>query len=111
MYTTIDGRLQAAANRAVRIGLIEYDRRHGFRGAVGHVNVAPEGRPEQLDSQVDEYSTVGILSPAVVVSVAEKSARVYVKNRGFAQIDWDGMSWARKGQGNGEALGPPPKTA
>ena len=28
----IDGRLQTAANRAVRIGLIEYDRRHGWRG-------------------------------------------------------------------------------
>jgi penicillin-binding protein 1A len=113
VYTTIDGRLQAAANRAVRIGLIEYDRRHGFRGPVGHVTVAPEGRPEQLDSQVDEYSTVGILSPAVVVSVAEKTVRVYVKGRGFAQIDWDGMSWARKagGGGGGEALGAPPKTA
>jgi len=112
VYTTIDGRLQAAANRAVRIGLIEYDRRHGFRGAVGHVNIAPEGRPDQLDSQVDEYSTVGILSPAIVVSVAEKSARVYVKTRGFAQIDWDGMSWARKaGTPSGEALGSAPKTA
>jgi penicillin-binding protein 1A len=110
VYTTIDGRLQAAANRAVRIGLIEYDRRHGFRGPVGHVNVAPEGRPEQLDSQVDEYSTVGILSPAVVVSVAEKTLRVYVKSRGFAQIDWDGMSWARKAS-TGEALGASPKTA
>jgi penicillin-binding protein 1A len=112
VYTTIDGRLQAAANRAVRIGLIEYDRRHGFRGPVGHVTLAPEGRPEQLDSLVDEYSTVGILlSPAVVVSVAEKAARVYVKGRGFAQIDWDGMSWARKAAASGEALGPPPKTA
>jgi penicillin-binding protein 1A len=110
VYTTIDGRLQAAANRAVRIGLIEYDRRHGFRGPVGHVNVAPEGRPEQLDSLVDEYSSVGVLSPAVVVSVADKAVRVYAKNRGFAQIDWDGMSWARKAA-TGEALGAPPKTA
>jgi penicillin-binding protein 1A len=110
VYTTIDGRLQAAANRAVRIGLIEYDRRHGFRGPVGHVEVAPEGRPEQLDGLVDEYSTVGVLSPAVVVSVADKAVRVYVKGRGFAQIDWDGMSWARKAA-TGEALAPPPKTA
>jgi penicillin-binding protein 1A len=110
VYTTIDGRLQAAANRAVRIGLIEYDRRHGYRGPVGHVEVAPEGRPEQLDGLVDEYSTVGVLSPAVVVSVADKAVRVYVKGRGFAQIDWDGMSWARKAA-TGEAPAPPPKTA
>ncbi|MGH8140593.1 MAG: penicillin-binding protein 1A [Steroidobacteraceae bacterium] len=110
VYTTIDGRLQAAANRAVRIGLIEYDRRHGWRGPVGHVNIAAEGRPEQLDELVDEYASVGDLSPAVVVSVAEKTVRVYVKARGFAQIDWDGLSWARK-KTSGEALGPAPKTA
>src|SRR5215475_14921832 len=112
VYTTVDGRLQAAANRALRIGLIEYDRRHGFRGPVGHVNVAPEGRPEQLDALVDEYATVGILSPAVVVSVADKAVRVYVKGRGFAQIDWDGMSWARKVAATaGGPLGTPPKSA
>src|SRR5579864_958500 len=40
VYTSIDGRLQTAANRAVRIGLIEYDRRHGYRGPVGHVSVS-----------------------------------------------------------------------
>jgi penicillin-binding protein 1A len=110
VFTTIDGRLQGAANRAVRIGLIEYDRRHGFRGPIGHANVTAEGRPEQLDGLVDEYSTVGDLSPAVVVSVAEKAVRVYVKGHGFAQIDWDGMSWARK-VGTGDVLAPPPKTA
>jgi penicillin-binding protein 1A len=111
VYTTIDSRLQSAANRAVRIGLIEYDRRHGYRGAVGHVTVAPEGRPEQLDNQVDEYSSTGILSPAIVVSVAEKTVRVYVKGRGFAQIDWDGLSWARPAGTSGGAMGAPPKTA
>lgn len=111
VYTTVDNRLQAAANRAVRIGLIEYDRRHGYRGPVGHVDISAAARPEQLDAAVDEYSSVGILTPAVVVSVAEKIVRVYAKGRGFAQIDWDGMSWARKASAAGEALGPPPKAA
>jgi penicillin-binding protein 1A len=109
VYTTIDGRLQADAVRAVRIGLIEYDRRHGWRGPVGHVDSAENATPAQLDEQVDEYGSVGDLAPAVVVSVADKSARVYVKSHGFAQIDWDGLSWARKPQG--DALGPAPKSA
>jgi penicillin-binding protein 1A len=110
VYTTIDGRLQAAANRAVRIGLIEYDRRHGWRGPIGHVNVTAEGRPDQLDDLVDEYSTVGNLSPAVVVSVTAQTVRVYAKSRGFAQIEWDGMSWARKAT-SGETPSPSPKAA
>jgi penicillin-binding protein 1A len=110
VYTTIDGRLQAAANRAVRIGLIEYDRRHGWRGPVGHVEIAASGRPEQLDELVDEYTSVGNLAPAVVVSVASRTARVYVRSRGFAQIEWDGLSWAKK-PGPNNTLGPAPKSA
>ena len=110
VYTTIDGRLQAAANRALRIGLIEYDRRHGFRGPVGHAQLAANGQPDQLDELVNEYVSVGNLLPAVVVSVAPKSVRVYAKGRGFSQIDWDGMSWARK-PGSNETVGPPPKSA
>jgi penicillin-binding protein 1A len=110
VYTTIDGRLQAAANRALRIGLIEYDRRHGYRGPAGHVDVAASSKPEQLEEVVDEYAAVGNLLPAVVVSVQPKSLRVYAKARGFAQIDWDGLSWARK-PGSNETVGPAPKSA
>src|SRR5262249_7498125 len=35
VYTTLDGRLQTAANNAVREGLMEYDHRHGYRGRIG----------------------------------------------------------------------------
>ncbi len=34
VVTTIDSRLQKAANTALRAALLEYDRRHGFRGPV-----------------------------------------------------------------------------
>jgi penicillin-binding protein 1A len=110
VYTTIDGRLQAAANRALRIGLIEYDRRHGFRGPVGHAQLPAGGNPDQLEELVDEYVSAGNLLPAVVVSVAPKTVRVYAKGRGFSQIDWDGMSWARKAGAN-ESVGSVPKSA
>ena len=39
VYTTIDGRLQKAANRALRMGLIDYTRRHGWRGATNKVEL------------------------------------------------------------------------
>jgi len=105
VYTTIDSRLQTAAVRAVRLGLIEYDRRHGWRGPLGHAEIEGKKTPEQFDALLEEYSGVGILWPAVVVSVADKSARVFVKSRSFAQVAWDGLSWAHKEEG------PPPKTA
>jgi penicillin-binding protein 1A len=110
VYTTVDGRLQAAANRALRIGLIEYDRRYGFRGPAGHAELAANSKPEQLEELVDEYASVGNLLPAVVVSVAPKTVKVYAKARGFAQVEWDGLSWARKANNN-ETTGPAPKSA
>jgi len=109
VYTTIDGRLQADANRAVRVGLIEYDRRHGWRGPAGHVELPAHGEPD-YDDLVDEYAAIGNLSPAIVLAVAEKSARVYVKALGPVEIEWDGLSWARKELRN-ETVGPAPKEA
>ncbi|MBV8909599.1 MAG: penicillin-binding protein 1A [Gammaproteobacteria bacterium] len=109
VYTTIDGRLQTAANRAVRVGLIEYDRRHGWRGPAGHVDLPAHGEPH-FDNLVDEYSAIGNLSPAIVTAVGEKNAHAYVKGLGAVQIDWDGLSWARR-QLRSDAVGPAPKEA
>jgi penicillin-binding protein 1A len=109
VYTTIDGRLQAGAVRAVRVGLIEYDRRHGWRGPAGHVDLPAHGEPD-YDDLVDEYAAIGNLSPAIVVAVTDKSARAYVKSIGMVHIEWDGLSWARR-ELRSEALGPAPKEA
>jgi penicillin-binding protein 1A len=110
VYTTIDGRLQALANRAVQLGLLEYDRTRGWRGPIGHTALAPGATPAQLEQLVDEYTPIGMLSPAVVVKVGTQDTEVYVRSRGFADIGWDGLSWARKALGE-DALGPNPRTA
>jgi len=110
VYTTVDGRLQAAANRAVRIGLITYDRRYGYRGPANHVSISANTQPDDLEEELDEYPPTGVLTPAIVMSVAEKTARVYVKSLGVQTINWDGLSWARKDE-SGDLMGPPPKSA
>jgi len=86
VYTTIDGRLQTAANRAVRVGLIEYDRRHGWRGPAGHVDLPAHGEPGYAEL-VDEYAAIGNLAPAIVTAVAARSVRAYVKTLGAVEID------------------------
>jgi penicillin-binding protein 1A len=110
VYTTIDSRLQAAANRAVRLGLIEYDRRYGWRGPLSHVALSASAQPAQLDGALEEYPSMGLLTPAVVVSVADKTARVFVKASGYQIINWDGLAWARKSHA-GEVASMPPKSA
>jgi penicillin-binding protein 1A len=110
VYTTIDGRLQSLANRAVQLGLIEYDRQQGWRGPIGRTVLASDATRAQLEQLVDEYTPLGMLFPAVVVKVGQQDAQVYVRSRGLADIDWGGLSWARKALGE-DALGPSPKSA
>ena len=110
VYTTVDGRLQVAAQRAVQLGLIAYDRRHGYRGPIGRTVLSARVTPAQLHTLVDEYGPIGVLSPAVVTRVGRKSATVYVRSHGFARIGWGGLVWARK-EYSVDALGPVPKTA
>ena len=81
VYTTIDGRLQAAANRALRIGLIDYTRRHGWRGAINKVELGGNEHPEELEALLDEYGADRrLLQPAVVVIGGARNRRdVYIK--------------------------------
>jgi membrane carboxypeptidase/penicillin-binding protein len=44
--TTIDSRLQAAANRAMRDTLMAYDERHGYRGPLAKVELPPGAAAE-----------------------------------------------------------------
>src|SRR6188508_1494680 len=110
VYTTIDGRLQKAANRALRIALVDYSRRQGWHGARNRAELTGNEDSEALEALLDEYGSVGLLQPALVISVAEKQARVYVKSAGLANIEWAGMSWAKR-RTSELALGPDPKSA
>lgn len=109
VFTTIDARLQTAANRAVRVGLINFDRQRGYRGALGKVEVPAAPNGDELDALLREYPTVSVLEPAVVLRVAETSADVHVRGRGTARIGWEGISWAGKALSNGK--GATPKSA
>lgn len=110
VYTTIDGRLQTAANRAVQLGLISYARRHGYRGPLRHLSLEAHPSTRTLEAALSGLSPLGDLRPAVVVAVAANSAHVYVQGGGFAQIDWDGLSWARRRLSDSHT-GPAPQRA
>ena len=110
VYTTIDARLQTAANRAVRLGLIEYDQRHGYRGPLAHVRLPAAAGTARLEAALANVPQIGDLQPALVMAVGAREARVYVQSQGFAQIDWDGLSWARS-RVSDTVLGPRPTRA
>jgi penicillin-binding protein 1A len=110
VYTTIDGRLQKAANRALRMGLVDHSRRHGWNGPTNKVELTGNEDLNALEVLLDEYGTAGFLQPAIVISIAEKQAKGYVKGEGVTSIEWAGMSWAMR-RASDLAFGPEPKSA
>ncbi len=75
---------------------MEYDRRHGYRGAVATVDLSKLPTPKDLDGQLEEFPIVGGLRPAIVQKVEAKSARIYVKDLGEITLPWEKLSWARR---------------
>jgi penicillin-binding protein 1A len=99
VVTTIDGRLQAAANRAQRIGLITYDRRYGYRGRLGKVRLPSGATASALDELLEKFEAVGLLQTAVVTKVGDRGAQVHIRGGSTAKIEWDGLSWATGSSG------------
>jgi penicillin-binding protein 1A len=96
VFTTIDSRLQAAATVALRTGLMEYDRRHGYRGATAKVDLTRNTTAAELDGQLEEFPVIGGLRPAIVEKVEARSAKIYVKDLGLVELPWEKLSWARR---------------
>lgn len=122
VFTTISKKLQTAAQQALKNNLINYDQRHGYRGAL--TSLRPEFKEEKLNkinsktisdttahsievkpqqpitalevadslSQVNYYQN---LVPAVIIKVNELSAEIMLGDKQTATISWSGMSWAR----------------
>ena len=96
VYTTLDSRLQAAATVALRTGLLEYDMRHGYRGASVKVDMSKLATPAQFDAQLEEFPIIGGLKPAIVQQVEARSAKIYVKDLGAVTLPWEKLLWARR---------------
>ncbi len=96
VVTTIKDRNQTAANDALRKGLLDYDERHGYRGPEHHYDLSSDMNEETWKSLLQSFPTLGNLYPALIVSVKEQSATAYLVNTGLINIEWPGLSWARR---------------
>jgi penicillin-binding protein 1A len=100
--TTLDSRLQKAANRAMHDTLLAYDERHGYRGSLAHVDLPAAATAEngagsaaaELRALLDDYPNVVDYETAIVLAVEPQSAHVFFADRGEQTIGFDAMSWA-----------------
>ena len=101
--TTLDSRLQDVARRALRQGLIAYDRRHGWRGPLTRLEVSAGWR--QRLATYEPPPALGDWLPALVLSLSPEGAEIgFVDGRnGF--IPFAELEWARAWRA-GQRLGP-----
>lgn len=117
VVTTIDSRMQSAANYAVRNGLLQFTRRRGYRGPIEQLGIDAEilqqpyaAWPEELQRQLQDYNNPAGLSVAIVTALREDNgARIMLQNGTAASLDWRAISWARP-YIDGETTGPAPES-
>ncbi|MDC1507001.1 penicillin-binding protein 1A [Oceanospirillaceae bacterium] len=93
VYTTIDSKLQDAAQLAVQTGLLAYDRRHGYRGV--EKNHGPNVNVEDAEKLLNRTPVFGPLQPAIVRRVDEESAQLLLRYGQIITINFSDMSWVR----------------
>jgi penicillin-binding protein 1A len=95
VYTTIKANHQAAANKSLQTALLDYDKRHGYRGANDSLKLSSDMAFEDYEQLLSSLEKIGPLTPAIVTSMTEDLATIYVKQFGSSQVSLESVSWAR----------------
>jgi penicillin-binding protein 1A len=123
VYTTVQDRLQEAANDSLWNGLVAYDRRHGYRGVIRTVEVFEEEPVDELYLNLEDDRNYGRFEPAIVTAIetvtvltpapvageeqqaaaaevtqittSEKQASIAFRNGDKAEIKLPGLAWAK----------------
>ena len=109
VFTTVDSRLQTAANDALRRALHNYEERHGFRGPLATVEILDEHDETVYRRFLSDFRSVNEMYPALVLKVNEKDIELYQATYGHVKVAWEGMSWAAPWLGDGKYPGAKPK--
>lgn len=102
-HTTLSGQMQQAAEAAVTRKLIEYDRRHGYRGPEYRriqgtdefINAPEYGYPVNWIDTLEGMEELGGQHPAIVVRVHEDNVDIVTPDLEELTISWQGLAWAR----------------
>ncbi len=114
VYTTISATMQTAANKALRSALMSYEHRHGYKGTLGHYDLAANTPILELVELLSDFRPVGHLQPALITSILEQPAekpsadkktkkpksnqyaQLLLKDGSTAALPWKHIKWARK---------------
>ncbi|MDP2031687.1 MAG: penicillin-binding protein 1A [Thiobacillus sp.] len=93
--TTLRSSQQAAANRAVLQGIIDYDQRHGYRGPEKQIQLTGDqaARTKAISDALEELAPVSDMQPAVIVSANPKLIRAQRHDGSMVDITGNSLKW------------------
>lgn len=98
VYTTLIKAEQEAAYNSLRKGVMDYDRRHGYRGAESYLDMKDikSDQDEIIDEALQDIPDAGDLIPALVLAADAKVIKVYRKGGEVVNLTGDAMKFAAK---------------
>lgn len=93
-HTTLQSRIQEGANSGLQSALHAYDRRHGWRGAEGHVELPDTISPQQAQQALRDYRSIAGLLPALVTSVSSEEAILILADGQEVSLEMAKLRWA-----------------
>jgi penicillin-binding protein 1A len=98
VYTTIVREDQEAAYASLRRGVLDYDRRHGYRGAEAYVDLTEitSEQDEALEELLLDYHEAEDLQAAIVLQAETKKIRAYRRGGEVITISGDGLRFAAR---------------
>ena len=98
VYTTLIKAEQEAAYNSLRKGVMDYDRRHGYRGAESYLDMKEikTDQDEAIDEALQDIPDAGDLIPALVLAADAKQIKAYRKGGEVVTLTGDAMKFALK---------------
>ncbi|MGE0556947.1 MAG: penicillin-binding protein 1A [Burkholderiales bacterium] len=94
VYTTLRTTHQQAAYEALRKGVLNYDRRHGYRGPESYVELTGELTDERLEEALQDVQDSDEIYSAIVLEASPKLVRVYRSGGERIAITGEGLRFA-----------------
>ena len=98
VVTTITRTDQQAAYAALRRGVMDYDRRHGYRGAEAYadMNGIRSDQDEDIEDLLQDFEDADDLRPALVLAANPKEVRAYLRGGEVLKISGEGLRFAAR---------------
>jgi len=93
VYTTLHAEHQRAAYEAVRKGVLEYDRRHGYRGPEAFIDLGKETSDDKLEEALQDLPDSDELYAAIVLEASPRQVRLYRAGGERVTIAEDGLKF------------------